>query len=343
MPAIAYVVQSDEILFDRTPPMPQFFSTRNAPRHSKVAYWNALHQSLKMPLFTEAADSRDFEGELIVATLATMPMVEHLSPPVRVERRGALPGADLYYFLHLIAGGRGRYVFNGHDMVLNEGDFAISGSEYPLEFHADRSVRTLALAIPKPLLERHLQEPEEICGLPIDGGEGLGRIAGNMLVALWEHTKAGAAFDLGPSVADPLLEMFAATFAQAYGVGAHETARRRRRTFEMRQFIETRLRDHELTPGAIADWFAISPRYLHMMFSGDGETVSRYILRRRLEECARRLESPFASHETITSIALGWGFNNIPHFTRAFKKQFGVTPTEYRRRTTRSVSRAVGV
>jgi AraC-like DNA-binding protein len=58
--------------------------------------------------------------------------------------------------------------------------------------------------------------------------------------------------------------------------------------------------------------------------------VSGYILRRRLEECARQLASSLRRGQTITEIAFASGFNNVAHFTRVFRQQFGVTPRQYR-------------
>lgn len=51
-------------------------------------------------------------------------------------------------------------------------------------------------------------------------------------------------------------------------------------------------------------------------------TVSAYILRRRLEECARELGDPKLGDQSITDIAFGWGLNSGPHFTRSFRNRF---------------------
>jgi AraC-like DNA-binding protein len=52
-------------------------------------------------------------------------------------------------------------------------------------------------------------------------------------------------------------------------------------------YIHAHLHDPELTPTRIAEACRITTRYLHLVFSDQEETVARYILRRRLEECAR--------------------------------------------------------
>jgi AraC-like DNA-binding protein len=59
--------------------------------------------------------------------------------------------------------------------------------------------------------------------------------------------------------------------------------------------------------------------------------MSAYILRRRVEECARQMSDPNWSGHTLTEIAFSWGFNSAAHFTRSFREQFGSAPRDYRR------------
>ncbi|MEJ0042287.1 MAG: helix-turn-helix domain-containing protein [Rhizomicrobium sp.] len=56
------------------------------------------------------------------------------------------------------------------------------------------------------------------------------------------------------------------------------------------------------------------------------ETVSDYVLRRRLEECGRQLADVLWRQRTITEIAFGWGFNNATHFARVFRNHYGTNP-----------------
>ncbi len=60
--------------------------------------------------------------------------------------------------------------------------------------------------------------------------------------------------------------------------------------------------------------------------------MSTYILRRRLEECARQLADPRWRGHSISDIAFGWGFNSAPHFSRSFRELYGTSPRDYRLR-----------
>ena len=84
----------------------------------------------------------------------------------------------------------------------------------------------------------------------------------------------------------------------------------------------------------VAEACKMTPRYLHHLFSSESETVARYILRRRLEECSRALTLPSQRGRTVTSIAFDYGFNSPTHFGRVFRARYGITPREYRRHHT---------
>ena len=128
-----------------------------------------------------------------------------------------------------------------------------------------------------------------------------------------------------------LLEMLSMNYSMAFEHEPVCSAVLRGRRAEVVRYVEEYLRDPELSPARVAKGLRISPRYLRTVFSHSGEKVSAYILRRRLEECAKQIGNPSWAGHTLTEIAFAWGFNSAAHFTRAFHEQFGVTPRDYRR------------
>jgi AraC-like DNA-binding protein len=73
----------------------------------------------------------------------------------------------------------------------------------------------------------------------------------------------------------------------------------------------------------------MSLRVLHVLFEDTGESVAGLIRRERLARCWCDLERP--SGGAVTEIAFRWGFKDSAHFSRAFKREFGISPTEVRR------------
>ena len=60
-----------------------------------------------------------------------------------------------------------------------------------------------------------------------------------------------------------------------------------------------------------------------------GETITDYINRTRLENSKILIKT---SDLPISVVALNVGYTDANYFVKLFKKQFGMTPTEYRKR-----------
>lgn len=99
----------------------------------------------------------------------------------------------------------------------------------------------------------------------------------------------------------------------------------------IQQFIDQHLHEENISPERLAEVFHMSVRQLYRLFEQHGETVCRYVQRRRLTRCAEELSSPTLAKRSITQIAYKWGFTDSAHFSRAFKREFASSPREYRR------------
>ena len=77
-----------------------------------------------------------------------------------------------------------------------------------------------------------------------------------------------------------------------------------------------------------AKHLAVTPQYLSRVFKASlGVNFSRYLISVRLRYAERLMQS---SENTLTEICFLSGFENFSHFSRSFKKQYGVSPRRYR-------------
>jgi AraC family transcriptional activator of tynA and feaB len=109
------------------------------------------------------------------------------------------------------------------------------------------------------------------------------------------------------------------------------TSRASRRTAmlaEIRRHVRLHLQDPTLGPEAIARAHAISVRALHALFEDSAESVAGLVRRERLARCLGDLQ--LTSGGSVTEIAFRWGFRDAAHFSRVFKREFGLTPSEVR-------------
>lgn len=309
------------------------FSTRNVPARTKIAYWNSLHSDLHTPMHIEPYDSHRFEAEVSVGMIGPANIAEFFSLPATIEHTSehVARTKEHQYHFDVVVEGRSYLTHCGREIVLDEGDFTVASTGSPGRFVLEGSNRMVSIAVPTELVRRHIPFIEDICGLHMPGHDGLNHVVSNMIMSIWRQADSGFPARAGLNALKALLDMTAASYEACYELEGIEPRRMHRRATELKKFIESNLRDHHLSPGAIAEHFDISTRYVHTIFSKQGETVSSYILRRRIEECAHVLAGKTLNNKTITDIAFDWGFNNTAHFTRVFKQHVGQSPRDFRK------------
>lgn len=93
------------------------------------------------------------------------------------------------------------------------------------------------------------------------------------------------------------------------------------RTMLETQYAET----HSLA--ALGHTIAMSPFHFARVFRElTGTPPHRYLLRVRLERAAQRLRDG----ASVTEACYACGFNNLSHFTRLFRRSYGVSPSRFR-------------
>jgi AraC family transcriptional regulator len=87
--------------------------------------------------------------------------------------------------------------------------------------------------------------------------------------------------------------------------------------------------DRPLRAAEVARAAHLSEFHLHRVFHAEvGESIGRFITRRRLELAALRLA--YEPDVPITEIALGSGYSSSSNFSKAFSAFFGVSPSRVR-------------
>ncbi|MGG1553801.1 response regulator transcription factor [Paenibacillus ferrarius] len=95
-------------------------------------------------------------------------------------------------------------------------------------------------------------------------------------------------------------------------------------------YVKAHFARRELALSDVAASVGLSEKYTNRLFKEvTGQTINHWIIRLRMEEAARLLKDPAIR---IYEICENIGYADQDHFRESFKKQFGVTPTEYRNR-----------
>lgn len=246
------------------------------------------------------------------------------------EEPHAIVAQEHGYAFVLMTDGDANARHYGHTCSLARGDFLLVHGTAPLEFAFGEAGEAIVLRVPARVLRNHLPSPDQFCGVPLRADDGIAQDVADLVRCIFGQLEDGLSAQFHGRIARNLLDTLGTAFAMALEGSLTGSPLLCSRNARVRLRIERDLRDPTLSPSRVAERLRMSPRYLRAIFAASNETVSAYILRRRLEECARELADPERRRASITEIAFGWGFNSAPHFTRSFRERFGMSPRQYR-------------
>lgn len=311
----------------------ELLTTEGLPSTGRAAAWGEIYATrMSQCEFTPGNQNR-FDAELRIGRLGPVKLARLTVDRCSVERKQShivRNSPRLYNFL-LQAEGVSTFYHCGREARLEAGDFVLCDTGLPHYFLTDDHSVTVMVRVPGETLRTYLPTPERFCGQRLGQTSGLTGTAAAMVREL----SSGMGGRIDPTcedrVARYLLEMISLAYTMGARQGDETSAIAWQRRKDVIQYIEENLRDPELSPASISAGLKVSPRYLRTVFSAGGEKMGAYILRRRLEECARQMSNPAWKAHTLTEIAFSWGFNSAAHFTRTFNEKYGVAPREYRR------------
>ncbi|MEL7028983.1 MAG: helix-turn-helix domain-containing protein [Pseudomonadota bacterium] len=270
--------------------------------------------------FTAELRQRDYDG-FRLSRCACGP-----TSGVRTRSEIAETSSDFYSILYVVKG-QETVIIDGREIHLHPGAILLWDGERPMRFKVRSDLEKLTLVAPATELESIFPFARDRVGSTVDSTKGPGALFANHLLTLesvgWRMDPA----DLNRAMRGTL-ELFAQAFA-AEREGPSTT--HKRLTLErIRRYCLQNLADPAMTPSSVALAHGISTRYLHALFSDTGETIGNWLKRERLKRCRAALETPSERGRTITEIAFSWGFQDMSHFSKVFKAEYGVTPREIR-------------
>ncbi|WP_024507261.1 helix-turn-helix domain-containing protein [Bradyrhizobium sp. ARR65] len=231
-----------------------------------------------------------------------------------------------YIKIHFQTYGISYFEQDGRRMEIVPGDILAYDVSCPHTITSPMLTRHDVVIVPKELLRERGFHTERMSACKLSSRAGTGRIAHEFVHAAFdEATKLSPNSAAG--VAESLIDLLLLPLREAD------------RTFDRvgpeamyiraQAFIREHLRDPDLCIDQISAALGCTKRYLHMLFSERGMTVSDYIWRARLQNCRQELETH--AGKTITDVAFSWGFSSSSHFSRVFRKYFGVVPSSIHR------------
>lgn len=187
----------------------------------------------------------------------------------------------------------------------------------------------LSLIVPRRVLEPLLLNPDSQHGRLLPTARPMAKLLSRHMQDLYELAPQ---LDDGERrrLNDVTASLVAATLNGARDDEvAHSSAIAATNRLRAKRAIEARLDSPDIEVAEIARAAGVSRASLYRLFEPYGG-VRTYIRRRRLFRCLRDLVRLANASRSIGDIAYDHGFANEAHFSRAFKREFGITPSEAR-------------
>lgn len=305
-----------------------------AERLSSWERWKRETGSVRGGFKTQiAGNEEDFRGRIQRYNLLGV-SYSNIETNARALYRGsdaADPDSRYYCLVHQM---RGRSIASQgrRFAALDPGDTVLLSPFESSEFANRGMIRHLSFKIGEGILQTVLEREDSVPMITIRGRTSLGALLSGLVTQI--HSRS---IDLASvNSSRPALGMALASLvmpvvrneADCDKVG--DDCADVFNALSVMRYVDANLRNPNLSPRHIAGALGCSVRHLHRAFDGTGATISSYIKQKRLGASAADLRNPRFTGDTITEIAIRWGFSDISHFSRSFREHFGVAPSDFR-------------
>jgi AraC-like DNA-binding protein len=236
----------------------------------------------------------------------------------------ARDGMDGYLVQFYLSGESGSRRTSGS--VARPGDLYVIDMAQPL---ATSTIdhEHLSLVIPRQMLAPRLKRPNDSHELVLPAKMPLVSLLRDTLGSLHkqlDHISVGDA----EAVLSPLLDLAGAAINSQTSEG-NAASVGHALSIAVRRYITDQLLEPDLTVERVMAAFGLSRRTVYRLLEQVGG-FSVFLAQQRLRRAFVNLRSPDYRHVAIADLALAHGFTNAANFSRAFRREFGLSPRELR-------------
>lgn len=300
-------------------------------RREAVREWQEWAAQTIAPIDVCVFDADSFAARWSSHGVGQLRLLRLEAPAQRVVHCGAETGAGKAVpSIQLVYARSGalKTRMGGKRFTVRPGEFVLLDNTRFYQMEMDTTHEAVDLMMPLGWLDRYLPDPAVLLGRPLSARNGWGAPLGSLLDTMVEGIDDTPL--PRPMIAEQVGTLL--TLATGFHEPASESRHRGQMARRILRRIETDYADPHLTSDELAAELGISRRYLQTLLAASGTSFVQELTATRLDRASDMLTDPRATSLSIGEIAFRCGFLDPGYFARAFRKRFGVTPSQWRAR-----------
>ncbi|WP_455410062.1 helix-turn-helix domain-containing protein [Streptomyces hiroshimensis] len=274
----------------------------------------------------------NLSAKVALDTIGCIGICSALSTSITVRRTPQLAREDTepFIFLGLQMSSTSMVVQQDRQALLRPGDFVLYDTSMPYTLLFEEGADQHFFRFPRSMLALPDRALREVTAVTLGRDNGVAALASAFFAqfAASEELRNG---QQAAAVTEPSIELVRAAVATRLGDSNLARAPLEATvSLQIKNYIRTHLRDHDLSAARIAAAHNISVRHLYTLLARSEISLGDWIRSLRLQQCRRELADPRARYKTIAAIGHSWGFADPTHFSKVFKATYGMSPRVWR-------------
>lgn len=306
------------------------FNTHDVRLSDRMAYWRDTICHSLIGVKCEGLSSTHFDGRVSVLGGGQAALAKIEAGPHRAWTSKEIPRGKDFFYLFVQNKGQMHLRRDEGDFVLGPGDLYLHDAETDHQFLFPEHFEHIALRVPKDVARKRWPEFSNARFMLLAGkGRPVNRLISSLSQGLMSEP------------GDLLEQEVNAAVTAAFDLFVHSVNARDPKLFtkfpqpgrvleRAKKVISANLEKSDLTPSWVAQEVGVSRRYLDKLFVRGGASIADHIQNLRLSRAASELCLDHPRGKRMSDFAFKWGFTNASHFSRAFRRKFLMSPTDYR-------------
>ena len=307
------------------------FSTEDLPPAERVPFVGEAMERYGLD-FQPLADG-PFRLDAVQDFLPGLDVISVVNSGIRMARtRGRLAEGDDRLELAVVAAGAETFSQLGRDVTVADGEAVLLSNADAYDAVCPAGKRFLGLRLARAALAGLVPNVEDKFAQIIPRDTAALRLLACYVNMLRNNDDALATTTLRRLTVNYIYDLVALALGASPDAAAAARGRglAAARLCAIKSDIAANLASGGLSVIAVAARQGVTPRYVQMLFESEGTTFSQFVRDQRLAQAHRMLDDPRFASRTITAIAFAAGFSDLSHFNRAFRRAFGMTPSDVR-------------